>query len=308
MAVISSLLLQLIATMPTFLFLLLLRGAAAQATQIRQHCVLLPNSTEECHDVPSLSPALRLGKAPCLKMDKPCWSLKAMEYTNEIRQKFKVRRMLVPGTFRQLDNAVKYARILNRKGRLRHQNLRRVTREVQCKRWVGGENVAYNYAKGDVAKTCIMQWLYSERHRKNLVRPWFREVVIGFHYGSGGRVYCVQTFALIHQYGTFGQLRGRRCRRVFDKRLGGWEKPTRGKRKLTPRSRDEGNRSCRCLEVGKRCWFSLRELSGNRCRPFLPAARQPKRCKWKCCQYCWFYSTNPVCRSSSVRRICYNSK
>lgn len=306
MVTICSLFFQFIAITPSFLFLFLLPllGVSARATQIRQHCVLLSDGIEKCHNVPSLAPAIRLGKAPCLRMDKPCWSLKAMQYTNEIRQMFNIRKMLVPGTFRQLDNAVRYARVLNRRGRLRHQNLRRVTREVRCKRWIGGENVAYNYARGDVAKTCVMQWLHSESHRENLIRSWFREVVIGFHYGSSGRVYCVQTFALIHEYGTYGQLRGSRCRRVYDKRVGGGKKPKRRKRKLTRRSRDQGNRSCRCLEVGRRCWFSLRELSGNRCKPFLPAARQPKRCKWKCCQYCKFYSKNSVCKSWAVRRIC----
>lgn len=237
-------------------------------------------------------------------MDYPCWCLKAMEYTNEIRKRFKVRQMLVPGTFRQLDNAVRYARALDRHGRLKHQNLFRVTKQVRCKRWIGGENIAYNYATGDVAKTCVMQWLHSRRHRENLIRPWFREVVIGFHYGTRSRVYCVQTFAVIHKYGTFGRLRGRRCQQVIDRRLPGGKKPKRKKKKLTRRSRDQGNRSCRCLQVGRRCWFSLRELSGNRCKPFLPAFRQPTRCKRKCCQYCRFYSKNPICASSIVKRLC----
>eukprot|EP00177_Eucheuma_denticulatum_P008891 GFKZ01016151.1.p1 GENE.GFKZ01016151.1~~GFKZ01016151.1.p1 ORF type:complete len:305 (+),score=10.52 GFKZ01016151.1:1040-1954(+) len=290
-----------------FLFLSVL---PCHATQLREHCVLKPDGTTTCNHVPLLMTTLRIGRAPCLKLDMPCWSLRAMHYTNAIRQRFKVKRMLIPGPLRQLDNAIRYARVLHRRGRLRHQNLRRVTKEVKCKRWIGGENIAYNYATGDVAKACVLQWLHSKTHRENLVRPWFREVVIGFHFGRSGRVYCVQTFGVVHNFGTFGGLKGRRCERVSRRGKRRKWKRRKAKRKRKRRKgwsnriRDQGNRACRCIELGKKCWFSLRQLSGNRCKPFRRAGMQPRACKWVCCRYCRFFPYDSMCRKPVVRRQC----
>lgn len=47
-------------------------------------------------------------------------------------------------------------------------------------RWIGGENLAFNDEDGDIAKSCVNQWINSRGHFENLVPEWFQEVVVGF--------------------------------------------------------------------------------------------------------------------------------
>lgn len=268
--------------------------------------------------------------APCKTNDIICWCLIAVKYTNEVRRRHGVKTPLTVGTQSQLNNALRYAKYLAQNDRFEHQNLPSATKEVKCKRWVGGENLALNYESGDVAKRAVMQWEGSKKHLDNIKKDWYKEVVVGFYFMPNGRVYAVQTFALVHEFGTFGSVNDPGCNII---RGGGGEdrsgpaprptkqptrkappspRPVRGpKRKPTPRPvkrgplrSDQANRACRCLEKGPFCWHSLRALSGNRCYPFRSTARQPRGCKVACCFYCRRYSRNPVCTNMVVRRVC----
>lgn len=136
------------------------------------------------------------------------------KYTNAVRKKHGVKQMLKLGPRRQLINASNHAARLSKLGKLKHQILPAVTKEVKCKRWIGGENLAYNYENADIARACVNQWINSKGHFENLVREWFKEVVTGFHFDNDGRVYCVQTFGLVHKVGTVGPLKGKDCESI----------------------------------------------------------------------------------------------
>lgn len=139
------------------------------------------------------------------------WSERARHLTNNVRKKRGVKRLRA-GTHRQLQNAVNHAQTLGRLGFLKHQNLRQVTKRVGCNRFVAGENIAYNYADGDLVATCMRQWIHSRTHYNNLVYKGFEEVVVGvFVHKRSGRIYCVQTFAMVRR----GRERtGRGCRGI----------------------------------------------------------------------------------------------
>lgn len=122
--------------------------------------------------------------------------------------------MLKLGTKMQMGNARKYAEKLSKMGKLVHQALPQVTKEVGCKRWVGGENLAYNYNQGDIARACVNQWINSPVHFQNLIRDWFEEVVTAFHFDPDGRVYCVQTFSMYTPVGTYGSMNDPGCGQV----------------------------------------------------------------------------------------------
>lgn len=302
-------------------FLLVFLPSSYALSVITQHCIYQPDGSQLCNNVPALITTIRIGPSPCYKTDLACWSVKAMEYTNEVRKNQKVETLLVQGPLRQLDNAVKYARKLFRRGgKLKHQNLHSVTKAVRCKRWIGGENVAFNYARGDVAQACVWQWLHSKTHRQNLLRGWFREVVIGFHFGRHGKVYCVQTFSLVHDTGTFGSLNGKGCERVRSETKRKLKR--RARRKLRRRRRTRAlkcrrkrgpsfmrvkraravigcgtiadDRSCHCLQVGRFCCRSLRVDPGFCCNPSKSVTGRCKRYRRLCCGYCKLYSHKPV--------------
>lgn len=137
-----------------------------------------------------------------------------MQYTNTVRAN-NGEKPLIHGTQSQLDNALRYAKVLASKKTLQHQTLPAVTKEVKCLRWIGGENLAFNYEKGDIARACVQQWIASRKHWDNLVRPWFEEMVVGVHIRFDGRVYCVQTFAVFFpRHSTFGTRDGPKCHQV----------------------------------------------------------------------------------------------
>lgn len=148
----------------------------------------------------------------CNKKHTACWSERARHLTNTVRRSRGIKP-LNAGTYRQLQNALKYAKRLGALGFLKHQNLREATRQVGCNRFVAGENIAFNYVKGDLVQTCVKQWIHSKGHFKNLVREWFEEVVVGvFEHKKSGRVYCVQTFAVVHQRNSKGKGKKGECR------------------------------------------------------------------------------------------------
>lgn len=150
-------------------------------------------------------------RVPCKRRDIECWCEKAKDYTNDARRKNGVKKMLKLGPKNQLKNANRYAEALSRRGILKHQILPQVTREVGCQRWIGGENLAFNNEDGYIAKACVNQWIKSKPHFENLVRDWFEEVVVGFHFDTIGRVFCVQTFSLQTDRGTIGRPNDREC-------------------------------------------------------------------------------------------------
>lgn len=186
---------------------------AAVFEPLKEDCVLGADGVNECNPVDLLRTSTR-NKAPCAKSDIRCWNKMVREYTNAVRTKHGVKHMLKLGPRRQLMNANKHAIRLSKWGKLKHQILPQATKEVKCKRWIGGENLAYNYEHADIARACVNQWINSKGHFDNLVRDWFREVVTGFHFDKDGRVYCVQTFGLFYSTGTIGPDTGKDCEPV----------------------------------------------------------------------------------------------
>lgn len=147
----------------------------------------------------------------CATRDAICWNRHALSLTNKVRRKNGVKEMLLPGTQAQLDNAMRYAKFLARLGFLKHQVLSAATKEVRCKRFVSGENIAFHYETDKTAERCVELWVRSRGHFLNLIRGWFREMVMGIYIARDGRVYCVQTFALYYPTQTFGNRNGPKC-------------------------------------------------------------------------------------------------
>lgn len=65
-----------------------------------------------------------------------------------------------------------------------------------CKRWIGGENITYNYETGDIAQAFVDQWIHCKGHHEVLIKDWYEEVVNGFHFTRSEKVFAAQTFAL----------------------------------------------------------------------------------------------------------------
>lgn len=312
-----------------FALCLVVAPVVLAVTSPAKNCVLNDRGEEDCGTPSTALSATFRQAAPCSKMDMECWCMKAKDYTNDVRRRNGMSKMLKVGTMKQLNNAVRYAGVLGDKGFLEHQELSDATAEIGCGRFIGGENIAYNYEQNDIAKACVDQWEGSSGHLENILRDWFEEVVVGFHFESDGRVYCVQTFAQKNNFGS-GSESDARCELVDDNGSGPTPtkpaptkpaptkpaptepaptrpaptKPMPTRPGMTKKMKDEGNRSCRCIELGKKCWSSLRRLSGNRCMPFVSPRNQPKKCKTKCCNYCKFYPNAPPCRARRTKSIC----
>ena len=261
-----------------------------------------------------------------------CWCKKAKDYTNEVRRKNGVGKMLKLGTKKQMDNAMGYAKKLGGMGYLKHQDLSKVTREVGCQRWMGGENLAFNYEQNDIAKMCVDQWVKSKGHFENLIRDWFEEVVVGFHFRPDGRVYCVQTFALPYPRGTFGRPGDNGCQPVDadsaptppppttlpPTTLPPTTLPPTTKAPPQPASKSEpaptapaprrGNlsapTSCSCIRYGKGCRPPIAREAGNGCVARRQRSKQPMSCKTDCCDFCEKYPNVGVCAHRHLVRIC----
>lgn len=250
------------------------------------------------------------GSVPCARDDLRCWSSKAVAYTNAVRRENGVQGMLRVGPERQLGNAVQYAEALSRRGVLKHQDLGKVTREVECSRWIGGENLAYNYESGDVARACVEQWVGSKGHFANLVRGWFEEAVVGVHIERSGRVYCVQTFGLQMQEGTVG--------RASDEGCGTGGESVEGKRGEDGsgeggNEKDEeseggggsngGRAACECIKHGTRCSRGMARESGV-CEAGKRRKVQGRRCSKRCCEHCERKRKSADCDSRRVQAVC----
>lgn len=253
---------------------------------------------------------------PCQKDDTNCWCVKATKYTNAVRTQYGKTKLFEVGPKNQLDNAMNYAKKLSSSGHLTHQPLSEATQKVGCKRWIGGENIAYNFETGDVAKACVDQWHNSQGHLENILTDWFEQVVVGVYFDSSGRVYCVQTFSQTIDYGTSGNEDDDGCEAVssqgsqddqrVDEQKKGSEEDVQSEDFKNAELHDEGNRSCRCLEVDTDCWETLKEASGNRCNAYTAASKQPSACKALCCKFCESFPTSAQCSSSQVQAICQN--
>ena len=168
---------------------------------------------------PTSKPPSGARSGRCAEKDVICWSKKALALTNAVRKKEGVSQMLKHGTQAQMNNAMKHARYLARIGYLKHQVLQTATKEVKCERFVSGENLAYHYEKDNVAGMCVDLWISSRGHFLNLVRDWFKEMVMGVYFAGDGRVYCVQTFALIYPSSAYGSKDGPQCHEARSVRI-----------------------------------------------------------------------------------------
>jgi len=390
----------------------------------RRDCVLSKNGRESCFGSSSYLATVgrqrdrRRVPSPCKRYDFNCWCVKAVEYTNQVRLRHGKKKMLRVGPISQLNNAIEYANVLGNLGVLQHQILSEVTAKVGCSRFIGAENVAYNFNSDDIAKFCVNQWENSSGHLRNMLSDANDEVVVGIHYARDGRVYCVQTFSSIKLHGTVGKPDQSGCEIVtiahkpkphiptpvvpnvpsiapkpsrsptpfpspspmsdetadfaqslptlenaepsdddifpvddndsnnnapvddegneediidwndasffidfwgmFDEQFHAEPAPKQPSPSPSPsaspsksakskkdRDQYEGNRSCRCIEVGKHCWYSLKEKSGGRCKPFRAARNQPHACKSKCCDYCQQNAKKSVCNNVRVKQVCH---
>lgn len=293
-----------------------------------------------CLAVPSVS--------GCSHEDMKCWTRQARTYTNDVRRRYGVHKMLRDGPRRQFANALEYASQLAALGTLQHQVLGAVTEQVGCGRWIGGENVAFNNeADGDIAKACVDQWEHSPPHLQNIVREEYDEVSVGFHYTSDGRVFCVQTFASISPEDAASFINHDGCESMSTDDVDGNEPDGQddaekidaedtdedGLSKIDnsenhdsdvydpkPDDREEdgaeedddsattgdgeGSNSCRCLELGERCWNSLEEKTGGRCDSFVAAHHQPAECHRSCCQHCETHPDSARCNTALIHFLC----
>ena len=86
--------------------------------------------------------------------------------------------------------AESWARHLASRNTFSHQRLAPIMRTCHKSR------AAENLGKGRVsAKRMVEMWMHSSGHRRNLLNPHYRHVVIGSVYSSGGTLYTVQDFA-----------------------------------------------------------------------------------------------------------------
>ncbi|CAN8069776.1 unnamed protein product [Agarophyton chilense] len=175
----------------------LLESPVSTSEKIPGHmCILDAKGNYNCNQDSGASlQQLERKSQPCPKGDNKCWCMKAISYTNDVRRRHGKKKMLKSGPMTQLQNAMRYAVTLANIGNLEHQDLAAATNEVGCNRRIRGENIAYNYNKGDAAFSCVQQWEKSPPHLENILRDNFDEVAVGFFNAENGRVYCVQTFS-----------------------------------------------------------------------------------------------------------------
>eukprot|EP00737_Agarophyton_chilense_P001262 gb/GEZJ01001415.1/.p1 GENE.gb/GEZJ01001415.1/~~gb/GEZJ01001415.1/.p1 ORF type:complete len:229 (+),score=20.21 gb/GEZJ01001415.1/:1532-2218(+) len=176
-----------------FCFVLRITLSAA-ASLLRQKCVTDADGKMNCFTMSSISSTIRASS--CSQSDILCWNKEALNLVNDVRRR-KGKSALILGPQSQLDNAMRYASKLASEHTLYHQQLKSVTKEVGCGRWIGGENLAYNYDQRNAAASCVDQWINSQGHFENLVRNRFEQVVLGLHFKNDGSVFCVQTFSSI---------------------------------------------------------------------------------------------------------------
>lgn len=182
-------------------------------------CVLLITSTvAQEDDEKSLPPRIveEIGNCNLLIEDKDkeicpddisgrCMNEKALYYTNILRACKRKQtgkdeiKQLTAGTMAMLQNAMQHTKTQAAKEDIFHQDIATVKfGPAECQDDLSGENVAMHW-KPFFAKNpawyCVMnQWLRSDGHRENMMRPEFKTGVIGIIQGKDGRQTCTQTF------------------------------------------------------------------------------------------------------------------
>jgi uncharacterized protein YkwD len=167
----------------------LVAGCSASIVPPSQSCLHGPDGKVSVADI-FLAPVSRQA---CSESDQACLCQMAVKYNTAIRAKHGKGPVAI-GNQAMLDNAIKHGREMEG-GPFEHQNLGKVTDEVQCKVFCSGENIAkYSGKSDDPAKKCMDMWENSSGHLANILRD-NDYTVIGI-YISNGWTYCTQTFGL----------------------------------------------------------------------------------------------------------------
>lgn len=228
--------------------------------------------------------------------------------------------VLKVGPENQLKNANNFARKLAQQQRLEHQDFKVANREIGCGRALGGENVAMISGSGDIARTCVYQWIDSRGHLESIVRDWFLEVVVGFAFDRNGAVYCVQTFGVTDDRNGSPSDRG--CAAVGRSPSPGSinaSTPEAAPQKAPAQESDDpsppdtengtsgsdvGRSACICVRHGRRYREPLIAETNNVCLPKVRRRDQAPPCKQQCCDYCKMNRLARECRNGAVRGMC----
>jgi hypothetical protein len=138
-----------------------------------------------------LMPALSSTADAC---NEKCQHAKVLALVNNLRNSVG-KPAFLSGPNSMLDNAVEHSRYMLMTGDFQHQDLGSVTAKIGCDVFCSGENIAW-YSGGsaaDAPERCFRMWEKSPGHYRNMVSD-NDYTTIGIFAGSGGRVYCTQTF------------------------------------------------------------------------------------------------------------------
>jgi hypothetical protein len=109
-----------------------------------------------------------------------------------------------------LANAIKHSESFTG-GSFEHQDLQKVTNDIQCNIFCSGENIAkFSGPSDDPAKKCMDMWENSEGHLANILRDNSMTVIGIFQ--KNGWTYCTQTFGL--DGNGIGSRSGAQCKAV----------------------------------------------------------------------------------------------
>lgn len=80
----------------------------------------------------SLAAILALALAFCSDLDILCHANEARRLTNQVRQRHGKNSLLQAGTMSMLENAVDHSKFMGNTRTFEHQNLNKVTADIQC--------------------------------------------------------------------------------------------------------------------------------------------------------------------------------
>jgi hypothetical protein len=170
----------------------LVAGCSASILPSYQSCLHGPDGISSCtYTVPET--ILAVSRQACSTSDYGCLCLKSVKYNNDVRSRHGKSPIAV-GNQAMLDNDIKHCREMEG-GSFVHQDLTRVTGEIQCKVFCSGENIAkFSGPSDDPALKCMNMWENSDGHLQNILRQ-NDYTTIGI-YTNNGWTYCTQTFGL----------------------------------------------------------------------------------------------------------------
>jgi uncharacterized protein YkwD len=194
---------------PTARALLILCSAAAFASlcaavpSLSRECVLSAKGVPVCTHVDDAR-ALGMGFAPSVRVrtcstgDETCYCLKAIDITNDIRDRKGDGTQIVAGTESMLRNAVDHSKDMSASLGMVHQDLTAAGKAVGCDVFVNRENIAwYSGYDVDPAEQCMLQWENSEGHLANIVGAKSGDyVAVGIVIAADKKVWCTQTFGV----------------------------------------------------------------------------------------------------------------